>query len=393
MIRPELVLLAFVAVSTRAGPARPTSSERPRNDQESTAESAAEATKRGEREARLERWRDSLALDLPSEVLADGAAAVAPGGALATDGEALALYARALVAARPDGVAEALELLDRAQPSAATRDPVVLERIRCQIQDDDLSGALIALLPSPDAREPRLATRAESWLLAGRAWARSGSLERAAPFLARFVELAPRDREAPAALHLLAQEALARGDGRTAQAALQRADELGRWHALWRVRTIQVREQPDEPLPRLGLAQLWLQAAEPERARAILVATCERFPDFAAGHFHLGEAERMLGDLGAAADAYGRALEIEPDHLLAHHNRGTIHRLEGRLVQARSDFEAVADGPRASDPHALASHLWLARVLDALGEPEAAARRYAKYVELGGREPLKEPTK
>jgi tetratricopeptide (TPR) repeat protein len=341
---------------------------------------------------RLQRWRESLALDLPGEVLAEGESAVAAGGAWSSDGRAVALVARALVAARPDGPEAALELLRRAKPGEATAADVELEIARARIASDDLAGALRALLATPDAAEPRFATRPEAWLLAGRAWARSGRPDRAAPFLARFLELAPRDPEAPSALHLLAQEALARRDGRTAQIAVRRAEELARWHALWKVRVLQVRESPDEPLPRLGLAQLWLQAAEPARAKSILAETCRRFPDFAAGWFHLGEAERRLGDHAAASAAYGRALEHEPGHLLARHNRGTIHRLEGRLAEARADFEAIVDGPRSTDDHALASHLWLSRVLDSLGEHEAAARRHARYLELGGREPLKTTT-
>jgi hypothetical protein len=58
---------------------------------------------------------------------------------------------------------------------------------------------------------------------------------------------------------------------------------------------------------------------------------------------------------------------------------------------ARTDFERIVDGARASEPTALPAHLALARLLAAANEPQAAQRRYARYVELGGREPLAEP--
>jgi tetratricopeptide (TPR) repeat protein len=249
----------------------------------------------------------------------------------------------------------------------------------------------VLLLETPEAQEPRLAERPASWLLVGRAWFRSGEPARGAPFLARFVELAPRDREASSALHLLAQAALGRGDGPTAEACVRRAEELSRWHALWKVRARQVHEKPAEALPRIGLAQLWLQAGDTQRARAQLNDLLARHADSAQGWFLLGEAQRMERDLEGALASYSKALETEPQHLLALNNRATIHRLAGRLAEARADFERVVDGPRGSEPAALPAQLALARTLATLGDESAAQKRYARYVELGGREPLVEP--
>lgn len=338
-----------------------------------------------------ERWRESLALDLPREVLSQGEALTAPGATLARDGEALALVSRALFAARQPAFESAWKWLADREVTAETLPDVELERARLLIEHDELTRALMLLLPQPQSTEPRYPERPESWLYAGRAWVRSGDAQRAAPLLARFLELAPRDREAPGALHLLAQDALQRGDGATAQRCVARAEELSKWHALWRVRVTQVREHPLEPLPRLGLAQLWLQAGEYARAEQSLRELVARHPEFAAGWFHLGEAERLSGDLAAALEPYDRALALEPDHVLARNNRGTLHRLAGRLDLARADFERIVDGPRSSERTALPAHLSLARVLAANGDDLAAQRRYARYVELGGREPLAEP--
>ena len=348
------------------------------------------AARESELATRRERWADLLALDLPRVVLAELEPQVAPGGPLARDGAALALLSRAVFATHEPAFESAWKELEGREVDEATRADLELERARLLVESDQLARAIVLLLEQPDAREPRFAQRPESWLYTGRAWFRSGEPARGAPFLARFVELAPRDREASSALHLLAQEALARGDGATAQACVRRAEELSRWHALWKVRARQVHEKPDEVLPRIGLAQLWLQAGDTRRARAQLQALLALHADSAQGWFLLGEAQRMERDLESALASYSRALELEPAHLLARNNRGTIHRLAGRLELARADFESIVDGPRSSEPAALPAHLALARTLAALGEGALAQRRYARYVELGGREPLAE---
>jgi tetratricopeptide (TPR) repeat protein len=340
-------------------------------------------------EATLERWRESLALDLPKEVLDQGRALVAPGAALASDGRALALVAKALFSAEKRGFEAATQLLDGAHPSEATAAYVELERIELALDDDQMSLALELALPAKDAPAPKLAQLPRSWLLVGRAYERSGELQRAIPFLEHFVELVPHDRDAAAALHVIARDAIERGDGATAKACLERAEATARWHGFWRARTLQIREKPGEPLPRLGLGQLWLQIGDGQRARAVLADLVARAPDFAPGWFHLGEAERMLADWPAARAAYDKTLELDPEHVLARNNRAIIALNDGRDADARADLEFIVDGAHASEAHALPAHLSLARLLERIGEHDAAARRYARYVELGGKDTLK----
>lgn len=331
----------------------------------------------------LERWRDTLLIDRPKEVLAEAEkhAADAP-----WNGEALALAARAAFVAR--GRDEALAWLARTPVAPETTAWIELERARIELESDELPKALTLLLRDPNERAPKLAPYPDAWLYVGRAWTRLGESARGAAFLARFVELAPFDTEAPAALHALAQEALARSDGAAATNFLRRADEHAKWQSYRRVRVLQIRESPDEPLPRLGLAQLWLQARDAARAKRVLTELLARCPEYAAGWFHLGEAERLSDALPAALAAYTKALEFEADHVLARHNRGTIHRLAGRTSEARSDYERIVDGPRSADKTALNSHLALARLLAASNELDAAQRRFARYRELGGTEAL-----
>lgn len=354
---------------------------------------AAQAQTQLDATATKAHWRELLGIDLPREVLSEGERLVAADGALARDGEALVLVAQARFLTQSPAFESAWKLLDGREVEAATTADVEIEKARLCVEHDELARALRLLLETPDAKEPRWSERAEAWLQVGRAWARTGELQKAARFLARFVELAPRHREAPTALHLLAQAALERGDGPFAQACVSRAEELSKWHSLWRVRTTQIRLTPDEPLPRLGLAQLWLSAGDAAKAKLALEALLARHPQHAQGWFLLGEAERLAGALDAAQAAYTKALEFEPEHVLARNNRGTIHRLAGRGAEARADFERIVDGPRSAERTALPAHLALARLLDAAGEKDAAQRRFARYVELGGREPLREPTR
>jgi len=332
-------------------------------------------------------WREALELDLPAEVLGPGPALVAAGGRFAREGEALALVARALYdAGRGE---EAHALLERAEPSETTRAEVELERVRLWILEDSLERALAFLRPGVPGGEPRRhADRPESWLHLGRALSRAGEPLAAEPYLRRFVELAPMHTEAPAALHMLAQTALQRGDAASAERFGERGQALASWHAYHRVRRLQIREHPRDPLPRLGLAQLLLQAKEFARARAVLDELLALAPEYAPGWFHLGEARRMLGDLAGAAEAYSRALALDPELALARYNRGVIALRAGREAEARADFETLVAGPHGADPELVAAHLALARLELRAGNRTAAEARYRRYVELGGADPL-----
>jgi len=299
----------------------------------------------------LARWRESIELDLPSEVVEAGSARVTGTGDLAADGEAIALVARALSATGDE--TRAAELLARAKPSETSRGWVEVARARLALGRDDLAGARAVLLAAPGADPPvTFPAIPECWLLAGRTLARGGEIARAAPLLERFLALAPLDAEAPSAWHVLVGAAIERGDEARAAELRARALESARWTAFYRTRRLQVRERPDEPLPLLGIAELFLAAGEHARAREIARELVARFPSFCRGFEALGRAERGLAELESARASLERGV--------------------------------------ACDPAAARTILELARVLDALGQDEAAAARYARYRELGGTEPRTE---
>jgi len=334
--------------------------------------------------ARLEHWRESLDLDEPAAVLAEGRALVAAGGALANDAHALGLVARALQASGELDAAR--ELLSRSS-AAKPAEVLLAERARLALHDDDLQGVL-DLLWDESAKAPRSPAVPLAWLLLGRAHARLGEWEPAAPLLRRFVELEPLDAQAPSAWHLLAQEALRRGDTATARDCAQREDSLGRWHAYYRARRLQIRESPREPLPRLGLAQLWLEVDEFARARAVLDELVRLAPNFARGWMALGETQRKQHELEPARRSYDRALELDPSLDIARFNRAMIAKLQARDEDARRDLEQLLSGAAGSDPRFVQAHLELARLYAKSGAGERAQAAFARYRELGGKEQL-----
>jgi tetratricopeptide (TPR) repeat protein len=336
------------------------------------------------REALLEQAEFGPARDLVSRFLAS----VQDGGELAKDGTCVALVARALFDAGRE--AEAFELLDRAPRNVEARARVDITWARLKLECDLQSEAEARLGGSSDhGRLPTHENDPEFFIVRAKIRARFGSLEQAAEDAERFLARAPQDVEAPSAWQIRAEAASERGDAEGARAFLARVESTRRWHELFRARRLQIHRDPTAPLPRLGLGLLWMEVGEHARAREIYAELVGVAPDFARGHFHLGEAERLLGHAEAALAAYDRALELEPSYALALHQRGALQRAAGRNAEARTDFERLLALPDEADPKYLSAHLTLARILMDLGAPEAAAKRYARYLELGGKETLR----
>lgn len=345
---------------------------------------AAPTTPQAPPAARIERWEENLQLDLAAEVVADGAASVAPNGELAQEGRAIACVARALAAVGERERADAL--LKDARP---TKDAGLLVecRARFALEDDELDRA-IELLHDPARGGLREGLPSTAGILLARARTRRDEWDLARPLLERFVDEQRLSPEAPSAWHLLALEALRRQDARRAQACAEREAALGRWHAYLRARRLQVRETPKEPLPRLGLAQLWLEVDELAAADREIDHLLEMAPDFARGWLARGETRRKQGRLREAGESYTRALELDASLDIARFNRAQIARMDGRAADARRDLETLLAGKAGRDPRFASAHLELARLLRDAGDAEAARAAYARYREAGGTEAL-----
>lgn len=385
-------LSAFGAFAVCAALARADASQAPAPaPQSSAAAEARSAVLERERAARIAAWTEALELDRASEVLAAGERDCAPGGVCADDGVALALFARALFASGAEE--RALALVQRPVADAAGARALRLAAARFALARDELTRAL-ELLCAPRAESaaapctPRDPDVAESAFLLGSTLVRAGRAAEAKAALERFVAAAPRDPDAPAALHMLAQIALAERDLERARGWRARADASAEWQAFYRVRRLQLREHPDDPLPRFGLAELWIAVEDWPRARAELAELGRRAPGFGRGWSLLGDLERRARSFDAAEACYARALAAEPALPEALVGRARLALALGKPADARADLERWAASPAADEPRFLAAHLDLARALAALGETSAAETRHARYRALGGTEPL-----
>jgi Tfp pilus assembly protein PilF len=346
--------------------------------------SAGEAQQADARAGLLARWAEALELDLPASVVREAPTRLAESAELARDGDALALYARAL--AQTGGRERAYALLRDARPSAATSAAVELALARLELEDDRLT-AVVRRLGAPDPEQPlRFGERADAWVLLGKARQRLGDAAGAAPLLRHFVTTWRLHPDGPSAWHLLAQEALARRDVESARIYREQGQSLASWHAFYKTRRIQVREAPRDPLPRFGLAQLWSSVNELGRAREELELVLELDAEFARAWALLGELERKQGRTAAATAAFDRALELDAELSDARYNRALLAVERADDGAARPDLERLVAGAQATAPRYLGAHLALARLLERAGEQRAAQERYRRYVELGGPE-------
>ena len=69
---------------------------------------------------------------------------------------------------------------------------------------------------------------------------------------------------------------------------------------------------PDDVRPAFSLAGIDLQQGRRERARDRLAALAARVPDFAPAQHNLAAVRQALGDWAGAAEAYARAVELQP---------------------------------------------------------------------------------
>lgn len=110
--------------------------------------------------------------------------------------------------------------------------------------------------------------------------------------------------------------------GRYADAlALQQAGELA---GAGRQFGALASDYPERVEPRISLALVHAAAGEDDQAEALLEAVVAEFPASAVAWNELGILRRRHGRLAEADEAYGRALEADPNYALAYRNRGIL---------------------------------------------------------------------
>ncbi|MCP9809927.1 glycosyltransferase [Cyanobium sp. HWJ4-Hawea] len=86
----------------------------------------------------------------------------------------------------------------------------------------------------------------------------------------------------------------------------------------------------------LNLAALLLEAGQPAPAAQLCRQATQAAPEVALGWYNLGIAERQRGDVAGAIAAYGRVLELDPNHASAQQNLGVALLVRGDIEGARS---------------------------------------------------------
>ncbi|QQG38346.1 MAG: tetratricopeptide repeat protein [Candidatus Kaiserbacteria bacterium] len=94
-------------------------------------------------------------------------------------------------------------------------------------------------------------------------------------------------------------------------------------------------DNPTNPLPYLGLAQLDLLAGSDAAGKENLAKALELKPDLAIAHYLLSQIEARAGNLQAAADAAAKAVQILPEDPLGWYNVATV-------LYAQANYPAAA---------------------------------------------------
>jgi Flp pilus assembly protein TadD len=84
-----------------------------------------------------------------------------------------------------------------------------------------------------------------------------------------------------------------------------------------------------------------LQRAQHEEGLAMLQQVANSAPDLSAPRIEMGMAYHAMGDLDAAEENLLLALELNPDHPIAHNELGIVYRKTGRFAAARRSYESA----------------------------------------------------
>ena len=88
-------------------------------------------------------------------------------------------------------------------------------------------------------------------------------------------------------------------------------------------------------------AVMLLEQGQTAEGLAILEGVVERAPDVSGPRIDLGVAMHREGNLDSAEEHLLKALELNPDHPVAHNELGIVYRKTGRFAEARQSYETA----------------------------------------------------
>ena len=84
-----------------------------------------------------------------------------------------------------------------------------------------------------------------------------------------------------------------------------------------------------------------LERAQHDEGLAMLQDVAGSAPDLSTPRIEMGIAYHVVGDLPAAEENLLMALELNPDHPIAHNELGIVYRKTGRFADARRSYESA----------------------------------------------------
>jgi protein O-mannosyl-transferase len=123
----------------------------------------------------------------------------------------------------------------------------------------------------------------------------------------------------------------------------------------------------------------WLEMGQPEQAKHDFDRALELMPDHVQTHYNRGLTEAYLQEYDEALVDLTRAIELLPDFPDAYLNRGTVYAALGRAQEAREDFDRVIE----LDPTAGDAYLGRASANSRLGRAKAAWQDLQQAETLG----------
>lgn len=141
----------------------------------------------------------------------------------------------------------------------------------------------------------------------------------------------------------------------------------------------EVAENPGSARAHLKLATLLLRAQKLSEAEAELLRALEADGSCVEAWVNLGGVKLTRFDFAGCVEANSRALQVDPNCLLAHYNRGLGHLYLKQPEQMAECFGKVVE----LDPEHGSGHYHLAVALHALGRTPEAYRHYRRCLQLG----------